>query len=55
MGEISNQQIYDLVLEISNGVAELDTSIDGLLFDAKAFNQELAICRQQLIHQAYPT
>ena len=54
MGEISNQQIYDLVLEISN-VAEFHTSIDGLLFDAKAFNQELEICRQLLIHQAYPT
>ena len=54
MGEISNQQIYDLVLEISMGVAELDASVDELLFEAKALNQELVIDRQLLVQQVCP-
>jgi hypothetical protein len=53
MAEISNQQIYDLLLEISNGVAELEASIDELLFEMKAFNQELSSDRQLLMHQVY--
>ena len=38
MDAISNQRIYDLLLEISRDVAELDASIDELLLDAKALN-----------------
>jgi outer membrane murein-binding lipoprotein Lpp len=51
MGEISNQQIYDLLLEISRDVAELDASIDELLSDMKAFNRELSADRQLLRQQ----
>ena len=51
MAEISNQQIYDLLLEISHDVVELDTSIDELLFDMKAFNEELLVDRQRLMQQ----
>ena len=51
MAEISNQQIYDLLLEISRDVAELDGSIDELLLDMKAFNQELSAGRQLLTQQ----
>jgi hypothetical protein len=54
MGEISNQQIYDLLLEISNDVAELDASVDELLFEAKAFNQELIIDRHLFVPQVCP-
>jgi hypothetical protein len=51
MAEISNQQIYDLVLEISRDVVELESSIDELLFEMKAFNQELAVDRQHFMQQ----
>jgi hypothetical protein len=54
MGGISNQQIYDLLLDISNDVAELDASIDELLFEAKALNQELISDRQFLVQQVCP-
>jgi hypothetical protein len=54
MEGISNQHIYDLLLEISTGVAELDASIDELLFEAKALNQELIIDRQLLAQQVCP-
>ena len=51
MAEISNQQIYDLLLEISRDVAELDASIDELLLDMKAFNRELSVGSQLLTQQ----
>jgi outer membrane murein-binding lipoprotein Lpp len=52
--EISNQQIYDLLHEISRNVTELDASIDELLFDVKAFNGELSADRQLFVQQVYP-
>ena len=52
MAEISDQQIYDLLLEISRDVTELDKSIDELLFDMKAFNREqLSLSRELLIQR----
>jgi hypothetical protein len=54
MAEISDQQIYDLLLEISRGVAELDASIDELLFDMTAFNRELSLTRGLLTRQVGP-
>jgi hypothetical protein len=53
MAEISNQQIYDLVLEISRDVIELEASIDELLVDMRSFNQELAFDRQRLMQQVF--
>ena len=41
MGEISNQQIYDLLSDISRDVAKLETSIEELLVDMRTFNQEM--------------
>jgi hypothetical protein len=55
MAEISNQQIYDLLLEISRDVAELDGSIDELLLDMKAFNQALNAGSQLLTQQVCST
>jgi hypothetical protein len=55
MAEISNQQIYDLLLEILRDVTEIDDSIDELLFDMKAFNRELSAGRKLLIQQACQT
>ena len=49
MGEISNQRIYDLLLEVSRDVTELDASIDELLLDVKALNQELSADRNLLM------
>jgi hypothetical protein len=54
MAEISDQQIYDLLLEISRDVAGLDASIDDLLVDMKVFNRELSADRQRLVQQARP-
>jgi hypothetical protein len=54
MAEISEQQIYDLLLEISRDVAELDASMDELLFDMKALNRELSVGRRRLTQQACP-
>jgi hypothetical protein len=55
MAEISSQQIYDLLLEISRDVAELDGSIDELLLDMKAFNRELSAGSQFLTPQVCST
>jgi outer membrane murein-binding lipoprotein Lpp len=54
VAEISNQQIYDLLLEVSLDVAELDASIDELLSDMKAFNRELSVDRTLLMQQVCP-
>jgi hypothetical protein len=54
MAEISNQQIYDLLLEILYDVIELDASIDELLFDMKALNQELSVDRHRLMEEVCP-
>ena len=51
MTEISTKQIYDLVLEISRDVAGLEVSVDELLSDMRAFNQELLRDRQRLVQQ----
>ena len=56
MAEISNQQINDLLLEVSRGVDALDASIDELLLDMKAFNQEQrSLARQPFTEEACPT
>jgi hypothetical protein len=56
VAEISDQQIYDLLLEISRAVAELDESIGELLLDMKAFNREqLSLSRELLIRRACAT
>jgi hypothetical protein len=54
MAEISNKQIYDLLLEISRDVAEIDASMDELLFDMRAFNRELSVDRRSRTQQACP-
>jgi hypothetical protein len=43
MSGISNQQIYDLLLDISREVAELDTSIDEVLVDMRALNRDISL------------
>lgn len=53
MAAISNQQIYDLVLEISRDVARLDVSDVELLIDMKVINQELLAGRQRLMQQVF--
>jgi hypothetical protein len=48
MGAVSKQQIYDLLLEISDDLANLDASADELLLNMKLLNQELEAGRRQL-------
>jgi hypothetical protein len=56
MGEISNRQIYDLLLDISRRVAELDASVDELLTDMRVLNREasLPIKRSRETPQNFP-
>jgi hypothetical protein len=51
MGAITNQQIYDLLLEISRDVAEIDASFDEILLNMRIFNQELEAGRRELAQQ----
>jgi phage-related minor tail protein len=51
MGAITNQQIYDLLLEISRDVAEIDASLDELLLNMRTLNQELEAGQRQLAEQ----
>jgi hypothetical protein len=51
MGAVSNQQIYDLLLEISRDVAEIDASFDELLLHMKLLNQELEAGQRELAEQ----
>jgi hypothetical protein len=55
MAKISFQQIYDLLLDILRDMAELGESVDELLFDMKALNQELRLGGEFLVPQARPT
>jgi outer membrane murein-binding lipoprotein Lpp len=48
MGAVSNQQVYDLLLEVSDDLAGLDASVDELLADMRTFNQELEAGRREL-------
>jgi hypothetical protein len=48
MGEASNQQIYDLLLVISDDLADINASADELLLNMRTFNQELDAGRRQL-------
>lgn len=48
MSAVSNQQIYDLLLEISDDLTHLEASTDELLLDMKMLNQELDADRRQL-------
>jgi phage-related minor tail protein len=51
MGAITNQQIYDLLLEISRDVAKIDASFDELLLNTKMLNQELEAGERELAKQ----
>jgi hypothetical protein len=48
MGAVSNQQIYDLLLEISHDLADINASADEILLNMRIFNQELEAGRRQL-------
>ena len=56
MGKISNQQIYDLALDISQDLAELEASIDELLVEMRMHNRDLSSCRQRFakLSQNFP-
>jgi hypothetical protein len=41
MGEVSNQQIYDLLLEISDTLEHIDASADEILVEMRILIQEL--------------
>jgi hypothetical protein len=43
MGEIVDRQIYDLLLDVSRRVAELDASVDELLTDMRMLNREAVL------------
>jgi len=41
MSEISSRQMYDLLLEISRDVAQLEGSIDERLIDMRTLNRDM--------------
>jgi hypothetical protein len=41
MGEISSRQIYDLLLEISHDMTQLEASIGELLIDMRTLNRDM--------------
>ena len=51
MGAITNQQIYDLLQEISRDVAKIDASFDELLLNMRMLNQELEAGQRELARQ----
>ena len=54
MGAVSNQQIYDLLLEISDDSAHIEASVDEILLNMRTLNQELQAGRHQLAeHRAH--
>jgi hypothetical protein len=48
MGAVSNRQIYDLLLEVSDNLAEIEAKTDELLANMRMFNQELDVGQRQL-------
>jgi len=48
MGAVFNQQIYDLLLQISDDLAVIEAKTDELLLNMRMFNQELETDRRQL-------
>jgi hypothetical protein len=51
MGAVSNQQIYDLLLEVSDDLAHIEASTDELLMNMRMLNQELEAGRLELAQQ----
>ena len=47
MGEISNRQIYDLLLDISRDVTRVEASIDALLIDMRTLNRDMLLPDRQ--------
>jgi hypothetical protein len=47
MGAVSNQQVYDLLLQISDDLAVIEAKTDELLLNMRMFNQELETDRRQ--------
>jgi hypothetical protein len=43
MGEISSRQIYDLLLEISHDMTQLEASIGELLIDMRTLNRDMLL------------
>jgi hypothetical protein len=48
MGNVTNQQLYDLLLEIRDNLADTNRSADELLVNMRILNQELEVGRRQL-------
>ena len=48
MGAVSNQQIYDLLLEVADDLASVEASVDEILLNMRTLNQELEAGRRQL-------
>jgi hypothetical protein len=47
MGAVSNQQVYDLLLQISDDLAVIEAKTDELLLNMRMVNEELETDRRQ--------
>ena len=43
MGNVSDQQIYDLALDVLRDVTRLQASVDEYLIDVRSFNREMSL------------
>ena len=43
MGKVSDQQIYDLMLDVLRDVTRLQASLDECLVDMRSFNREMSL------------
>jgi hypothetical protein len=51
MGAVSNQQIYDLLLEVADDLASVEASVDEILLNMRTLNQELEAGQRLLAEQ----
>jgi len=48
MGEISHQQLFDLLCEVSDGIDRLDAKLDDMLALTRTMNYEAELWRQRI-------
>ena len=51
MRAVSKQEIYDLLLDVSRDLANIEASVDEILLNTRALNRELEAGRRQLAEQ----
>jgi hypothetical protein len=48
MGEVSKQQVLDLLYEVADGVDRVDAKMNEILVETRILNYEMELCLQQI-------